>query len=357
MIRTVTRTVSRRAGAVPPVYRTAALAIALLAALPGCIQHHDKVEIGLKRVSLDLAFKDLSKAKPPTVQQVLVSAPEPATASLFNQLPPAQVQQQTPTFNFAPSTAAVCATAPAGATPETPASVFITKTPGVGAYKQHNTGTFDLQGVLKLSGPYPPKSVEEIANVQTTPNKDFSGNPDGTNTITYDVVQKGLGNSSTTYSYKNTSKELDLTKFVIKTDQTSFTFSPIPAVKIMDYKGEGATWTSGGIDPNTGTAMIVSGAITKRENVDVCGTVYETYRVESKEQITNISGSGGFNSKTDDNDPNVYDVATQMGGLFIRQHIHTTTTFSVNGAPFILNLNYTSVFDRATPFPAGTQAY
>src|SRR5206468_8315751 len=161
----------------PGVIRVA-LAASLLAALPGCIQHHDKVEIGLKRVSLDLAFKDLSKAKPPSVQQVLVSAPEPAAANLFAQLTPAQFQSSpTPVFGFAAP--AACPAAAVGALPEQPASVFITKTPATGAYKQHNTGKFDLSGLLKLSGAYPPKSVLEISDVKATPNKDFAGNPDG----------------------------------------------------------------------------------------------------------------------------------------------------------------------------------
>jgi len=80
--------------------------------------------------------------------------------------------------------------------------------------------------------------------------------------------------------------------------------------------------------------MVVQGQITKREPIDVCGTMVDTYRVESTEQIVNVEQ--GYSSKTHDGDPNVYNVATQYGGLLVQQHTATTTTFASSGTTLII---------------------
>ena len=54
--------------------------------------------------------------------------------------------------------------------------------------------------------------------------------------------------------------------------------------------------------------MVVQGSIDKREVVDVCGSLYDSYRVISSEQVSNVSA--GYNSQTASNDPNGF--ATSM---------------------------------------------
>ena len=343
------RTRRRRIQAVP--------ALALLAtSLTGCVHHHSSVQLGLKRISLDLAFKN--NKTPPPIQQVLTQPQTvPAVAELLGNI-------QVPATTTAPTVAPFknqfafdCPAAGPDVVPEKPATVFVTTPPTLGVYYVHNSGTFKLDGLIKLSGPYPRRTSQEIANVQEADTKDFSGNTNG-RTISYDVIQKNPLQTVTT-SYKSVTQtggggtnELDLTKIVTKTDQGTTTFAPVPSITIMQYKGEGASWNSAGIDPGTGTVMVVQGSVAKKEIVDVCGQLVDTYRVVSTEQLSNVQGQ--YNSKTDPNDPNVYNVATQYGGLMVRQHIDTTTTFTVNNAPFTLTLNYTSTNDAITPRPPGT---
>src|SRR5437879_1398022 len=100
----------------------------------------------------------------------------------------------------------------------------------------------------------------------------------------------------------------------------------------MAFKtGEGTSWNSAGIDPRDGTSMVVQGSVRKRTNVDLCGKLYDTYEIVSNEHIANLRT--GLTSNTDQNDPNVYNVATQFGGLFVRQHINTITTFPSDSGP------------------------
>jgi hypothetical protein len=120
----------------------------------------------------------------------------------------------------------------------------------------------------------------------------------------------------------------------------------------MAFKsGQGTTWNSAGTDQANGTSMVVSGSVSRRVNVDVCGTLYDTYEVISNEHIVNLQT--GFRSDTDAQDPNVYRVATNHGGLFVQQHIHTATTVSdANGVPTSVTVNYDQTLDSVTPVPA-----
>ena len=142
--------------------------------------------------------------------------------------------------------------------------------------------------------------------------------------------------------------ELDLVRLYIKSGDTTVDFQPNPPVTLMAFnKGQGSSWTSAGVDRRDGTSMVVEGTITKRTNVDLCGQVYDTYEVISNEHIANLRT--GLTSNTDPNDPNVYDVATHYGGIFLRQHISTTTTFPTDSGTTTVVSNYTQTLDSITP--------
>jgi hypothetical protein len=97
--------------------------------------------------------------------------------------------------------------------------------------------------------------------------------------------------------------------------------------------------------------MVTSGSVTKRVNVDVCGEWYDTYEVVSNEHIVNLET--GFRSDTDAQDPNVYRVATNYGGLFIQAHRHTSTTVTdTAGNTTSVTLNYDETFDSVKPLGA-----
>jgi len=323
-----------------------ALLLMVAVTLPACGHRARLVPLGLKRFSLDIAFKDQRKAaQVPSIPQIVaVQQPVPTVTQLVGSLPRPSGAPTTTANESSVRAAPACPTAPAGALPHEPVSGIVGKPPAAGIYSLHNHGTFTLDGPLSLKGEFPPATSMEIANVKDFTTPDATGQP--ARTISYDVIERSPL-STTTTSYASTATELDLVATVTTTNGQSTSFHPTPPITLMQYQGEGSSWKSAGIDPATGTSMLVQGSIEKREAVDVCGTLYESYRVVSSEQVTNIAA--GYDSRTNADDPNVYNVATQLGGLVIRKHVDTTTTFRVNGAQATLVVINTGTVDSVTP--------
>lgn len=339
--------------------RSRVAAVVLLAAavgvLPGCSGHRGTVDLGLKRYTLDLAFKDATKAPgAPSVAQIL-AAQEPVggTGPLLS-----AVAEPVKPSTVALVPLAACAKAPAGSLPDVPVTGGPNMPPKVGIYTQHVKGTFSLDGLITLKGDVPPFSSMEIANVQDVSTSDSTG---AVRTVTYDVIERTVL-STTTTRYQSVSREiarnlptapsalaseLDLVSAETKTATSRETFTPDQPVTIMQYNGEGAVWKSVGVDNASGTTMVVQGTIAKREPIDVCGKLIDTFRVESTEHVTNPLS--GYDSQTAANDPNVYNLATQFGGLMVQVHTSTTTTFTANGASETLVLNDLSTLDSITP--------
>lgn len=341
-----------------PLRGSRVVSVVLLAAvgvLPGCSSHRGTVDLGLKRYTLDLAFKDATKAPgAPSVAQILaaqepVGGVGPLLSSVAEPVKPS-------TLTLVPLP--TCAKAPAGSLPEVPVTGGPNTPPKVGIYTQHAKGTFSLEGLIKLKGDVPPFSVMEIANVSDVSTSDSTG---AVRTVTYDLIERTVL-STTTTRYQSVSREiarnlptapsalaseLDLVSAETKTSVGTQTFKPDQPVTIMQYNGEGALWKSVGVDRATGTTMIVQGTIARREPIDVCGKVIDTFRVESTEHVTNPIT--GYDSQTAANDPNVYNVATQFGGLMVQVHTSTTTTFTANGATETVVLNDLSTLDSITP--------
>ena len=335
--------------------RTAVALLSAGAVLASCANHQSQVQLGLKRITLDLAFK--SAAKAPPIQQVLAAPqPMPVVAELTGNLQPVVTSSGAlPPFKLQGFT---CPKAAPGALPAAPAQVFITAPAQAGVYYVHNEGTFKLDSaLLKLAGPYPKRTDQAIANVSSADTKDATGTVNGKK-ITYDVVERNpLQTITTTYvattqTGVGATNDLKLVKRETKTSSGTVTFAPVPAITMMQFKGEGASWNSAGIDPANGTVMVVQGAVEKKEIVDVCGTLVDTYRVRSSEHVANVVDKLDY--KTDDNDPTIYNVATQLGGLVVRQHVNATTTFTVNNLPFSLNVNVTMTNDSINPLPPGS---
>ena len=373
MSATSTRSATISASRPPRPIRRAVLGVAaaaLCVALPACsLSHGPNFQIELRRVALDLAFKDESQVKAPSPQQVLAPQPVPAIAGLVTQITPTQVpvagEPAPPVLPHGPIVN--CPTAPADAHPDAPATVFITDAPKPGTYLTHDTGTFTLGGAVSLTANYPPLSVFEVKNIQTSQASDPVNGP--SNIITYDVVTHGVDGGTTTTTYRTVNMpssvqgqvvqtatvghepqgELDLVKLVTVNAEGRTEFTPSPPVEMMAFKnGQGTSWTSAGIDQATGTSMVVQGSITQRKVVDVCGKVYDTYEVSSTEKITNLQT--GLSSQTNPNDPNIYDYATQYGGIILHEHIDTQTTYpGSGGSAVILTVNYDQTLNSLTP--------
>ena len=96
--------------------------------------------------------------------------------------------------------------------------------------------------------------------------------------------------------------------------------------------------------------MVVNGKIEKREVVDTCGELVDTYRITLSETMVNLAT--GETSGTPQDEPNVYNVATQYGGMIVREDVHyTQTTTTADGTPVVLEFDYVSTLDDIEPKP------
>jgi hypothetical protein len=310
--------------------------------------------IGFKRLALDLSYKDEKIPLPTTPSQIVVP-----NEALF--LAPTFVA---PRLVIPLPRLPACGVAAPDETPEQPATVFMRHPPLAGTYTTHGKGQITI-GTPPTAAtlPMPAHGLLEIKNLAHSEVNDPVNGP--TEIDTYDVFAPALDGGTTT-SYKVTYSaattvgtveqqatgdrapqgEVDITHLVVKSSSGTLDFTPDPPVTIMALRqGEGTSWNSAGIDQATGTSMVVSGSVTKRVNVDVCGTLYDTYEVSSTEHIVNLQT--GFRSDTDAQDPNIYRVDT-LHGLFLQSHIHTKTMAGTTA----VELNYDSTYDSIKPLEA-----
>jgi hypothetical protein len=318
--------------------------------------------IGFKRLALELSYKD---------EKIPVASVPPERVSV-----PSEVSLLAPSFvppRFAPPPLPKlpgCPVAEPDQRPENPATVFIRHPPPEGTYTTHVAGEVTLGNAttpVKLA--LPKHGLLQIKNVKRTDEQDPINGP--TEVVTYDVFVPTLdGGTTTTYrvtyspattvgSVTQTATgerapqgEVDIVHLVVKSSTDSLDFTPDPPVTIMALRqGEGTSWNSAGVDQATGTSMVVSGNVNRRVSVDVCGDLYDTYEVISNEHIVNLNT--GFRSDTDAQDPNIYRVATLQGGLFVQQHIHTTTSVTdAQGAANSFTLLYDQTYDSVKPLEA-----
>jgi hypothetical protein len=331
------------------------VALALVASACGGGRGPD-FTIGFKRLALDLSYKDDKIPLPTTPSQIVVP-----NEALF--LAPSFVA---PRFVLPLPKLPACGVAAPDDTPEQPATVFMHHPPPAGTYTTHGKGQVTIGAPpTQVALPLPQHGLLEIKNLAHTSVDDPVNGP--TEIDTYDIFVPSLDGGTTT-SYKVTYSpattagtvtqtatgdrapegEVDITHLVVMSASGNLDFTPDPPVTIMALRqGQGTTWNSAGIDQTTGTSMVVSGSVNRRVNVDVCGKLYDTYEVISNEHIVNLQT--GFRSDTDTQDPNVYRVDT-LHGLFLQQHIHTTTMVGTTS----IVLNYDSTYDSITPLEAAT---
>lgn len=325
---------------------------ALSFVLPACAKHDKTVDLGLRKVTLDLKFKGKGAAKSLS-QIVTAEAPyAPVSQALGNALGP--VDRGLSGINLS----SLCPKAPAGLLPEVPVDGVPLKKPEAGVYVTKVEGGFDIQGTVKLKSQFFPIGQVEIANVTDEKGKDSLGQ--AMRTIGYDVIERNVLSSTTTH-YQSITRDIARTNFgsqpqpiaselelvwtkTTPTGGKTTEFHPTPPISLMQYGGEGAEWTSAGIDPDTNEAMVVSGTIAKREAIDVCGTMIDTFRVESNERV--VDQQRQYESHT--NVPTVYNVATQFGGLVVRTVVDSTT--QIVGGDASLDIKSTTTFTAIHPF-------
>jgi hypothetical protein len=331
--------------------------LALLAAACGG-SGSDALEIGIKRIALDLAFKDDTKAEPLAPARVIevIGAPPDTIAPLAEDPLP---RPRLPSTTVALPPAPRCPEAAPDNFPKEPVTIFIRGVPKEGTYRLHNRGTIKITtATFTLNLPFPAVSTWKIRNVVATPQvpsefpKEVRDIIDPGDIVTFDI-EKQLGPTLRIIdSIKYDRTTLSLTKRVTISEGRRDELNPTPAITFMKTdQGDGDSWSSAGMDRGTNTAMVVQGSIEKREFVDICGERFDAWKVLSTESTANLVNSE--HSETDVQQPNVYRFANQFAALVLQEEGHFSSTLLVDGTPVTVEFDYVSTLDSIEPL-AGT---
>ncbi len=320
--------------------RTALLVLVAVGLLmSGCAgSDAPKTLIGVRKVALDLAFKDQSVVTPlpPRIVVTLI----PATNADIMRFNPGIKLPPEPAFNpFA------CASAGPDARPEQVASVAIIKPPKPGTYLYKNTGTLTIEGAIALTLPYPPISKMVISKVQSeVTTSPYYGD---VNVTTFEVENQITPTISTIEKLSYDFDSLDLVQRTLVNGDDRTVFTPQPAITVMSFGGQGATFQGAAIDPATLNSLVVQGTIPGKEAVDACGKVIDTYVGETTEREVNISAVS--TSGTETNEPTRTNYALQLGGLVVKRDSHTTQIIRTDAGTAIVTIDVVSTLINVDP--------
>jgi hypothetical protein len=370
-----------------PTRRRLVALVAAAAALAGaCGGNDDPLEIGFRRIALDLAFKDAAKAEPVEPTQVIRQFVEPEVTFSVEEV--VETEPREPTVRRVVRTVPrqqqrSCPTAPEGATPATPAFAVVKEPPKVGSYARHNEGTLNIAlATSNFDLPVPALSTWQIGRSEfvsasvlaadqdvdaLAPPPEVRGNTTAFPEVPeFELTRRLLPGYSVTDTFRYTYTDepggdyLYLVKRVRVTQGKESTFTPSPPIRIVRLNvPEGNLADAGvvhaGVDKATGVAMAVQSQILSRELVDVCGEVVDTYRVQIKENVVDLSKEVPETSGNEGETANYWNIQFDNGLLIVREEVHSTyrTTTEVLGqpVPVIITYDYTSTLDSLQPGP------
>jgi hypothetical protein len=321
--------------------RAIAGALALFLVASACGPNHaPRTLIGVRKVSLSVAFSDESLKPPPhVVDAPLVLLPLGGLDVVKIALPPLKL----------PS-ALLCPTAAEGATPDQPATSNIVRPPTAGTYLKRNVGTIKVTGAIPIALPYPPITQVVVGHVETVVANDlYYGKEPITTFESEEVLAPGLSVKDY-YSYNP--RELDLVKEEVITNGEVTTFTPTPALEVLPFTGPGNTWATAAADPDTKTTATVQGDIAgARQLIDVCGTIVDTLAVSTTETRAALADQAVSGSGNPDhpNAPIVQNYAPQFGGLVVRREEHSQRTLKTDTAPVTLQIDVVSTLMSIKP--------
>lgn len=340
-----------------------AVPIVCLAVATACsLDEELPVNLAVRAVAVDLSYENEDLAEPvaPEVIVRIIPAPPEVTSG---QVPLADFASAPPsgpplTFDF-PRT---CPAAPPNRVPDEPASVNFRNRVAAGIYPKHNEGTFSISGgVLELTLPYPPATrdlISEVREIQP-PNPqqqtddalgDTEPQPEqpGSAVIEWDVRTEITSDISVTNTYRFTGTAIALVKRQTITPADEVVFVPSPPVDVMQVnEGIGHTWRSAGVDVARRTALQIEGTIVDRKPVDLCGELVDGFVVQTVETFVDLD-TGATSGTTE---PNVRYIATQFGGLIIREELHYTETSRdpASGSPIQITYDFVTTLDAPRP--------
>lgn len=305
----------------------AVVALALTAS--GCA-HVGRAGVGVQNLTANVVFG--------------VKKPQPAAApsNFPSFLPPDLVSTSTtrkPFPNLGAKAAPDCRVATVSDFPRAASEAQITKErPAAGQYRWKRDGTYTPNGskiVSKISG-FEQRELTMIGDVSPDPKNgyvDFSyqtsqpdlvapnvtvvttwhvrhlttDDPGGLTSIKGNrVAQGGIYITKIERHQKTGAGEL-VTEF--NPTGNGVLYMPLP----VDL---GLVFNSVGVDPKTLDTFQNKGSVVKKEQIDACGSVIDTYRLETDQSFT--SGS------TTSSQTYAYNIATSMGGVLVMEAINGT---------------------------------
>jgi hypothetical protein len=274
-----------------------------------------------------------------------------------------------------------CTAAPAGAQYDYPTYAVVKGPPTVGTYSRHNDGTVKIQTtVFNLDLPYPQKTKVDIGDLNfVTGNvalndKDVAAvNPpaDVRNNATafpprvdFNMTRYGPSGLKQIDSFRYSTggasggDYLWLIKRETIVNGVSTVFTPTPPIqyiKLFTTEGSGSANRHAGTDRTTNTALAVQSTIVGRESVDICGDVFDSFRVQIQENFVDLSKSPPVVSGNENGTSNYWNIQFDHGLILLREEVHSTFrgTTQIAGAPVPVTVlyDYTSTLDSLTPTP------
>jgi hypothetical protein len=306
-----------------------------------------RLEIGIRRVALDLAFSEEELAEPVPPERIIQMVPAPPEVQ-----EPADLDQFRSPLPEAPAPPIeLCPTAPPGAAPADPVTFAVDDPPVAGSYLRHNEGTIEVStgGALSFTLPFPFISRWDIPSIDEVEVPAPLGLGEPTVHNEWDVEKVLSPSYSVVDRFRLLPDKVQLVSRTTTNGEFTTEFVPDPPVDVYVFGVENTSWTSAGMDDEQGTAMLFQGRIDSREIVDVCGTAVDTYRVEVSETLVNLRT--GETSGSAEGEPSIFNVATQFGGLVVREDVHVTQTTRDpgTGAAVVLEFDYVSTLSSIEP--------
>jgi hypothetical protein len=258
----------------------------------------------------------------------------PGAPPLIYGAPTAPVPTFAPTPTATPAPA--CATAPVDAVPALAADPSATVPPVPAAYLWHEQGTYKLGGDATL--PFSPQLTHTVANVSAAdPNTGAysfdvttsSGGLTGLQRVTssYQVIPPPQG--ATQVQGVQTSQAAGLYLTAMAVQDTGLPTSRVekfaPPILLMQFPGTDLpTWSAAGHDSVSQDTLTLNGAVTGHVPVDACGTVIDAWEVKADGTLVGPNQNLTLHL--------VYDVATQFGGIVVREVTSASGTELTNGS-------------------------